>query len=1244
MTTSSSKEGETLPFMMNQPESSERGRAADNDVNLLGNPTTLLVFNYLNDHGAQVYTNERNEFAILVNDQGETQSHSKAVYVSDQGDHYMDARGFKFLKTNRPNELNQWGNLVKGSRATSEPPLAPEKAASRVAFDRTSRPMPAPSAPPLVHPYRNNAPSPSAATSPYLPGHLSPRPIASTYGKAILTSLPVTRVYNDQNTSVLYENAQKDLYVMPLLPNGFYPPTVAMNVYESQGGRSFEYIDDWTNVYTKATSDDVKYLTWHGIPIEKRHMGNLPYVGSTAPFNPVPKPNMPGQVRHANQNTYFPPMDDDAINNLGGSMSHLGFGNNGIPSHRGATNPIPSRPTGFYGPHTPRMGDSQPGYRAPRPNASASVPFARAYTPRIVENTPALDVQNNMFGPNAYRNPRIGRWKKKEVRPSHLQRLCKAFDGSGDPYDHVARFRQVLHAEEVDEVHTMVQGFGLTLEGKALRWFQSLGNSMLYDFEVLIAAFIKENTKTGIKHNTLTQILDFKQREKETVKDAIARLKSLISRCPLREMPAEDRLISCFLEGLTDRSLHMQLIGQKHIRLDDCFDDALLYEDNCNLGRVGLSNDNVTESSHASGQVNQEAIADLVMKKMRLEGKMNPMQRGGGYPRAYVCGICSGNHPTGSCQREGNAHASGLIWCDICKKYSTHNADNCYYRVRALNHNLQLQQQHQQRVANPSVGGNNERAVPVLGTQPPLPGAAAVRYVDVASQELGSGRDLVPIGTYYEEEYDFQGYHSDFKEEESRQLMMVGQRHNGYGRGLPIARGQESSNQVLGPCFKCGSLDHWAKDCPRDQGNHWPRVERFCAECHIEHLSKDCPKKPNPAMKGPSTSSMNLVEVIPSSSASTNEEVTSLHVITRAQARCENPMEIDQSPKIISKRKKRKRRNLRKSSATSQEGIFEGSKEPKLPKPKHTDDETSLSSQDKGEHNQNILEGPPPKFTLRPPPFEPSLGPINENPAQADIEDQQGNQPQIVLDSEDGNASEMNGDLNPRKLLDNETIPPLDGKWATQLWEEVREKMKSDDREAKPPLSSIAPSREWGNNENEIMSVHSDWEQKSDATNRDFALGTLPSYLGEYEVKSEIVPITIPNVSSDKNEMDTMNLQALMSAPVTCTIPLADLLKIRPNLWENVAGLSKVGKICKEHNIEPKSVNENNITKKPPIPIHKVSFEHKERVDGNTTLPIEFNECKAIAILDTGAGVSIATKSLWEKWGRLALRKTRMQL
>ena len=259
------------------------------------------------------------------------------------------------------------------------------------------------------------------------------------------------------------------------------------------------------------------------------------------------------------------------------------------------------------------MSDPRPQFRMQRPTGMATLPTPLGHQiPRVGENVPIFDppgFRPNVMGP---RGARKRRYDQKKVRPSQLQKLCKAFDGNGDPYDHVARFRQVLYAEEVDDGHTMVQGFGLTLEGKALSWFQSLSNAILYDFEILIDAFIKENTKTGIKHNTLTQILDFKQTDKETVRDAIGQLEALILRGPPREMPAEDRLIFCFLESLRDRNLHLQLFGQKHTRLEECFADALLYEDNCTMRGANVHED-TKGSSHTSRHVNFEAIADMVL-------------------------------------------------------------------------------------------------------------------------------------------------------------------------------------------------------------------------------------------------------------------------------------------------------------------------------------------------------------------------------------------------------------------------------------------------------------------------------------------------------------------------------------------------------------------------------------------------------------------------------------------------------
>ena len=88
----------------------------------------------------------------------------------------------------------------------------------------------------------------------------------------------------------------------------------------------------------------------------------------------------------------------------------------------------------------------------------------------------------------------------RKVRPSTLQKLVKKYDGSGDPYDHIASFRQVVHAEQVTDTHTKIEGFGLTLEGKALSWFQTLDPSMKETQESLkedfVAAFSKWESST----------------------------------------------------------------------------------------------------------------------------------------------------------------------------------------------------------------------------------------------------------------------------------------------------------------------------------------------------------------------------------------------------------------------------------------------------------------------------------------------------------------------------------------------------------------------------------------------------------------------------------------------------------------------------------------------------------------------------------------------------------------------------
>ena len=127
--------------------------------------------------------------------------------------------------------------------------------------------------------------------------------------------------------------------------------------------------------------------------------------------------------------------------------------------------------------------------------------------------------------------------------------------------------------EQVTDVHTQVEGFDLTLERRALSWFQSLEPSVKISLSSLekdfIAAFskmgIKHNvvariytlessviislsslkkefiaafSKMGIKHNVVAHIYTFKQKEHETMCGGANRLRQYSTRCPMEEKPS----------------------------------------------------------------------------------------------------------------------------------------------------------------------------------------------------------------------------------------------------------------------------------------------------------------------------------------------------------------------------------------------------------------------------------------------------------------------------------------------------------------------------------------------------------------------------------------------------------------------------------------------------------------------------------------------------------------------------------
>ena len=91
-----------------------------------------------------------------------------------------------------------------------------------------------------------------------------------------------------------------------------------------------------------------------------------------------------------------------------------------------------------------------------------------------------------------------------------------------------------------------------------------------------------------------------------------------------------------------------------------------------------------------------------------------------------------------------------------------------------------------------------------------------------------------------------------------------------------------------------------------------------------------------------------------------------------------------------------------------------------------------------------------------------------------------------------------------------------------------------------------------------------------------------------------------------------------MSTPVKVSMTLAEILKAKPELWQEVTTcLNKMGvPITQMDPIHTEEKVQRGV-KCEPVPINKVG-DYCEGEDSNTTLPIEFNEVQSLAILDSG--------------------------
>ena len=135
----------------------------------------------------------------------------------------------------------------------------------------------------------------------------------------------------------------------------------------------------------------------------------------------------------------------------------------------------------------------------------------------------------------------------------------------------------------------------------------------------MVKWFIEAHTKIDIKHNTtVTLILNFKQGDKETVCQSIDRMKHYIAQCPESELPKQERLVSCLLEGFRDADLYMLLFAQDHKDFEICCFEAQQLDDN-RRGSSSIEEPKSDDSSNArkNEEVMSNTITDRIVRLLK---------------------------------------------------------------------------------------------------------------------------------------------------------------------------------------------------------------------------------------------------------------------------------------------------------------------------------------------------------------------------------------------------------------------------------------------------------------------------------------------------------------------------------------------------------------------------------------------------------------------------------------------------
>ncbi|KAF2556343.1 hypothetical protein F2Q68_00013847 [Brassica cretica] len=136
----------------------------------------------------------------------------------------------------------------------------------------------------------------------------------------------------------------------------------------------------------------------------------------------------------------------------------------------------------------------------------------------------------------------------------------KMYDGTGDPDDHIAQYKQRMLAVALPRESreaTMCKGFGSTLIGPALQWYINLPTRSISSFASLSDKFVEQFTSSRSLEKTSDGLYEILQHRVEPLRDYIARFNQEKVAVPECSIPTA---ISAFKRGLLpDGGLYKEL-------------------------------------------------------------------------------------------------------------------------------------------------------------------------------------------------------------------------------------------------------------------------------------------------------------------------------------------------------------------------------------------------------------------------------------------------------------------------------------------------------------------------------------------------------------------------------------------------------------------------------------------------------------------------------------------------------------